>query len=343
MTKILVAMSGGVDSSVVASKLLNDGYEVEGATLFFGNFCSLLTIEDAKNVANQLNIKHHIIECECNFENEVVKYFAEEYINGKTPNPCVKCNRDLKFKELLYFREKINADFLATGHYAKIINNDGTYSLEKSNDNIKDQSYFLSQLRYEDLQYIKFPLEDLKKEEVREIAKKYNLIVADKKESQDVCFTKGKDYKEIVRQYYSSKNGDILHIDGTKLGEHNGIINYTQGQRKGLGIGGYKEPLFVINIDAINNIIYVGSEKDLYKDSLRINKINFLDLSIEYNKIYTFDVKLRSTNKPDKAEVIFYSNNEADVKLLQPSRNISKGQVCCCYKDNRVIASGYIL
>lgn len=340
--KILVAMSGGVDSSTVLAKLLHEGYEVEGATLNFGNFCSSIGIEDAKKVAKQLGIKHHIINCEKNFENKVIKYFSEEYVNGKTPNPCVKCNREIKFKELLDFREKIGADYLATGHYAKISNNNGIYYLEKSFDIIKDQSYFLSQLKYEYLQYIKFPLENLTKVEVRNIASNIGLAVAKKPESQDVCFTKGKDYKTIISNYYKTHKGDILHINGTKLGEHNGIINYTQGQRKGLGIG-YKEPLFVINIDPINNIIYVGSESDLYKTNLIVKSVNLLDLTIKNEVEYEFFVKLRSTNNPNKAKVIFYNNNTANITLLEQSRNVSRGQVCCFYKGNRVIGSGYII
>ena len=340
--KVLVAMSGGVDSSVVVYKLLDDGYDVEGVTLKFGNFCNIMTIIDAQKVAEQFNIKHNIIECGENFENKVVKYFVDEYIHGKTPNPCVKCNREIKFKELLDFREKIGANYLATGHYAKITNHNGVYWLEKSADEVKDQSYFLSQLKYDYLQYIKFPLENIEKIEVRKIAEKIGLAVANKPESQDICFMKGKDYKSVIAQYYTNKKGDIIHINGTKLGEHNGIINYTQGQRKGLGIG-YKEPLFVISLDPVNNIVYVGSEKDLYKDELKINNINFLDLSLKFNVEYEFFVKLRSTNSPSTAKVVFYDNNEAKVKLLEPSRNISKGQVCCFYDSNRVVASGYIL
>lgn len=340
--KILVAMSGGVDSSTVASKLIEDGYEVEGATLYFGKFCSVSTIEDAQKVAKQLHIKHHIIECEENFENKVVKYFANEYISGHTPNPCVKCNREVKFYELLKLREKIEADYLATGHYAKITNHNGEYWLEKGEDLTKDQSYFLGQLKYEYLQYIKFPLENINKITVREYAKKLGLIVADKPESQDICFTKGKDYKAIIENYYKQKSGDILHINGNKLGEHDGIINYTRGQRKGLGIG-YTEPLFVIDIDAEKNIVYVGEKKYLFNTELNINKLNLLNKKLEFNIEYEFDVKLRSTNNPDRAKIIFKNENEAIIKLLQPSRNISKGQLCCIYDNTRVVASGYII
>lgn len=340
--KILVAMSGGVDSSAVASKLLNEGYFVEGITLNFGKFCSEKAIFDAKKVADQLGIKHFVINCEENFEEKVVKYFADEYIEGKTPNPCTKCNREIKFYELLKFREKINADFLATGHYAKIINKNNIYYLEKAEDLKKDQSYFLSQLKYEYLQYIIFPLENITKTEVREYAKKLDLFVAEKKDSQDVCFTNGKNYKEIIKNYHNSKNGDIFHIDGRKIGEHNGIINYTQGQRKGLGIGGYSNPLFVIKIDAKNNIVYVGEEKDLFKNDFYIDKVNILKQDLKFENEYEFDVKLRSTNNSNRAKVIFYNDQTANVKLLKPSRNISIGQVCCFYDGNIVVASGYI-
>lgn len=340
-TKVLVAMSGGVDSSVVASRLLDEGYDVEGATLDFGRFCSENAVKDAGSVANQLGIKHHIIKCENNFETNVIKYFVNDYISGKTPNPCVKCNRELKFAELLKARENFGADYLATGHYAKIENINGNYYLKKANDLKKDQSYFLSQLKYEYLQYIKFPLESITKDEVREYARRLQLAVADKQDSQDVCFTKGKDYKAIIENYYIPKSGDIVHINGKKIGIHNGIINYTQGQRKGLGIGGYSEPLFVLSIDAEKNIVYVGSEKDLFKSELTVSNLNFLVSGVEYNKKYEFDVKLRSTNSPVKADVIFHESS-AQVKLLEPSRNVSKGQVCCFYDNDLVIGSGYI-
>lgn len=341
--KVLVAMSGGVDSSTVVAKLLNDGYEVEGATLSFGKFCSKLACIDAKRVADQLGIKHYIVNCENNFEEKVIKYFASEYLEGNTPNPCVKCNREIKFYELLKLREEIGADFLATGHYAKITEHNGVYWLEKGDDVKKDQSYFLGQLKYEYLQYIKFPLASITKTEVREYAKKLGLVVAEKAESQDICFTQGKDYKEIIKNYYTLQCGDIINIETEKkVSEHTGIINYTRGQRKGLNIGGTSEPLFVIKIDTNKNIVYVGKEELLFEDKLQIRSVNFLDLELEFEKEYEFDVKLRSTNNPDKAKVVFHKDLTGDVKLLKPSRNISKGQLCGIYKENRVVASGFI-
>lgn len=339
--KVLVAMSGGVDSSAVVGKMLENGYEVEGATLNFGKFCSELAVIDAKKVAQQLGIRHHVLECENKFENKVVKYFVNEYVKGRTPNPCVKCNREIKFYELLKLMEEVGADYLATGHYAKITNHNGVYWLEKGYDSIKDQSYFLGQLKYDYLQYIKFPLESIDKTEVRRYAKELNLVVAEKAESQDICFTKGKNYKEIIKNYFEVKKGDILHINGKKLGEHNGIINYTQGQRKGLGIG-YTEPLFVIKIDPDKNIVYVASEDDLFKTNIKIDRVNFLDLTLEFEKEYEFDVKLRSTNNPDRAKIIFHNDNTANVILLKPSRNVSLGQLCAIYDSNRIVASGYI-
>lgn len=339
--KVLVAMSGGVDSSVVVAKMLEQGYLVEGITIDFGRFCDDSLVVDAKKVAEQFNIKHHILNLEERFEEKVVKYFADEYIKGNTPNPCVKCNREIKFFELLEFRKKIDADFLVTGHYANIINNNGSYCLEKGSDPKKDQSYFLGQLKYEYLQFIKFPLGNMKKTEVREYAKNIGLIVAEKFDSQDICFTKGKDYKTIIKNYYTPKSGDIIHTNGKKLGEHNGTINYTIGQRRGLGIG-YTEPLFVIDIDTEKNLVYVGSESELLGKKVNIEKVSLLDLNLEFEKVYEFDVKLRSTNNSDRAKIVFHKDNTGEVELLKPSRNITRSQLCCIYDGNRVTGSGYI-
>ena len=343
--KVLLGMSGGVDSSVSALLLQKQGYEVIGATLELftkNNNCDKNTYVDVKHICESLGISHYIYNCKQQFKEHVIQDFINCYSICKTPNPCIECNRYMKFGVMWEKAKELGCNYIATGHYAKITNHNGIYWLEKSADEVKDQSYFLSQLKYDYLQYIKFPLENIEKTEVRKIAEKIGLAVANKPESQDICFMKGKDYKSVIAQYYTNKKGDIIHINGTKLGEHNGIINYTQGQRKGLGIG-YKEPLFVISLDPVNNLVYVGSEKDLYKDELKINNINFLDLSLKFNVEYEFFVKLRSTNSPSMAKVVFYDNNEAKVKLLEPSRNISKGQVCCFYDSNRVVASGYIL
>lgn len=340
--KIVVAMSGGVDSSAVAKKMIDENYDVIGATLSFGKFCGTQTCIDAKKIADELGIELHIIECEKEFEENVVKYFASEYVLGNTPNPCVKCNRYIKFALLLEFAKRQNANYLATGHYAKIIEENGIFKLAKAKDLSKDQSYFLSQLKYEYLQCIKFPLGDMiKKHEVRKYANDKNLSVAKKSESQDICFTANKNYKDIVKQYYSTKSGDIIHVSGKFLGQHNGIINYTRGQRKGLGIS-YTEPLFVVDIDAENNVVYVGNEKDLMTSEFNIFDTNILYKNIEFGKEYNFDVKVRYSQNLEKAKVIFNKNGVTDVKLLNPSRNVAKGQLCCIYDGEFVVGSGFI-
>ncbi|MDR2527174.1 MAG: tRNA 2-thiouridine(34) synthase MnmA [Rickettsiales bacterium] len=341
--KILVGMSGGVDSSTSCAVLLQEGYAVEGLTLDYGKFCESADYEDSREVCKQLGIKHHIFKCENEYEDKVVKYFVSSYIGGETPNPCANCNKYVKFPTLLQKREELECDFLATGHYAKIIkNNNEIYELQKGVDPIKDQSYFIGQIKYEYLQYLKFPLGDKTKKEVRELAKQLNLYVANKPESQDMCLARGKDYREILRNYAKQEKGDIIHIaTGKKFGEHNGIADYTQGQRKGLGIGGAGEPLFVVKVDPKKNIVYVGSESDLYKKEVYIDNLNLLAIELQREEEYEVDVKLRSTTKIDKARVIFH-DNDANITLIEPSKNVAKGQLCGIYIEQRLAASGFI-
>lgn len=335
-------MSGGVDSSTTCAILLQQGYNVEGLTLDYGKFCESADYEDSAKVAKQLGIKHHIYKCEEQYEEKVVKYFVSAYIGGETPNPCANCNKYIKFPKLLEMREKLECDFLATGHYANVSEHNGIYWLEKGKDCHKDQSYFIGQIRYDYLQYLKFPLGNMLKSEIREFAKSINLYVADKPESQDMCLARGKDYREILRTYAEQKKGDIIHIvTGKKLGEHNGIADYTQGQRKGLGIGGTAEPLFVIKIDPRENIVYVGDESDLFKKNVFIDTLNLLSPDMEMEKEYNVEVKLRSTTKIDEAKVVFYTDT-ANIILNSPSRNVSKGQLCGIYIGERLIASGFI-
>ncbi|GMO62559.1 MAG: tRNA 2-thiouridine(34) synthase MnmA [Rickettsiales bacterium] len=340
--RILVGMSGGVDSSSTCALLLQQGYEVEGMTLDYGKFCESADYEDSKEVCKQLGIKHHIFKCETEYEEKVVKYFVSGYVGGETPNPCANCNKYIKFPTLLEKREELGCDFLATGHYAKVVNNNGIYELQKGTDSIKDQSYFIGQIRYEYLQYLKFPLGDMKKADVREFAKSINLYVADKPESQDMCLARGKDYREILRNYAEQKKGDIIHIaTGKKLAEHNGIADYTQGQRKGLGIGGTAEPLFVIKIDPRANIVYVGDETDLFKKEVYIDTLNLLAPELVADREYEVEVKLRSTTKTDKGKVVFHKD-DANITLDIASRNVSKGQLCGIYIGERLVASGFI-
>lgn len=342
--KIVVAMSGGVDSSTVAAMLLQKGHEVIGVTLDFKIPCSKVAIRDAQKIAKKLNIEHHVIDCEKSFKKDVVHYFAETYVKGQTPNPCARCNRLVKFAELIKFMHVVKADCIATGHYAKIVKSKGIYKLYKGSDKIKDQSYFLGFLKYDYLQYIKFPLEGMNKSEVRKFAKKLRLHVAEKSDSQDVCFV-DKDYKEVIEKYYpkSFKEGDIVHVNGKKLGEHNGIINYTIGQRRGLNIG-YTEPLYVVRIDSEKNVVYVGSESDLYSDKIKLKNLNLLDLAFESDVEYKLTVRLRSTHEGEKAKVVFKKDKKtAKVELMKLSRAITKGQLCVFYDRAKVIGSGWII
>ncbi len=338
--KIVVAMSGGVDSSTTAFKLLKNGYEVIGITLSMGRNCDEKAIEDAKKVASIMEIEHKVVDVNNQFKSNVIDYFINSYLSGDTPNPCAICNKFVKFKVIIDFMKEIGADFVATGHYAKIINNDGNYELHKANCLEKDQSYFLSTLNYEYLKYIKFPLEEENnKDDVRKIAQKISQHIATKKDSQGICFI-DKDYKKFLADNVESifKKGDIKHINGKILGKHNGIVNYTIGQRRGIGVS-YGKPIYVVKFDVENNIVYVGDESDLYFDNLLIKNLNLLSNLFE-DKIYT--IKLRSTHKGQDGKIKLLCNNMAEVKFLEKTRAITKGQLCCIYDGNLVVGSGWI-
>ena len=343
MKTVLVGMSGGVDSSVSAIKLLKDGYNVVGATLLMGRKCDMGAINDAKIVCEKLGIKHYVVDTSNNFHNKVVDYFVNSYLNGETPNPCSVCNRTVKFQEMINFMKEIGADYNATGHYAKIIKNGNNYELCKADCLEKDQSYFLSTIKYEFLQYIKFPLaEELSKDNTRTEAKNANLHVFDKGDSQDVCFIENNDYKKFLINYTNNticKEGEIKHLNGKVLGKHNGIINYTIGQRKGLGVS-YNKPIFVVKFDVENNIVYVSNdENDLFDDVFYINNLNKL---AEIKENYDYTIKIRSTHMGQFGRVELISDNEAKVILNEKTRAITKGQLCCLYDGSRVVGSGYI-
>lgn len=334
--KALVAMSGGVDSSVVVYKLIKDNYEVIGVTLDMNRKNDKESINDAKKVAEKLSIQHIILDSSKIFSSNVLEYFINSYSNGETPNPCAICNKFVKFQVLLDYRKKINADFIATGHYAKIIKENNIFKLKKATNLDKDQSYFLARLNYNDLQYIKFPLEDLdSKDKVRKIAEELNLPNAKKPDSQDICFIDDNNYKIFIEQNSKKliNKGKIIHINGEILGEHNGIVNYTIGQRKGLGISS-KIPIYVVKFDVENNIVFVGEEESLYSDTLQITNLNKFT-EIDENKEYTF--KVRSTHLGEKG---FIKDNI--IILNKKIRAITKGQLCCIYNNDQVIASGWI-
>jgi tRNA-specific 2-thiouridylase len=352
-TTVVVAMSGGVDSSTVAAMLSHEGYKVIGITLQlydYGAFtakkgacCAGQDIYDAKMVAAKLDIPHYVLNYESKFKQSVIDDFADSYLRGETPLPCVRCNQSVKFKDLLKFAQDLNADCLATGHYVsrKVI--DDEVQLHKGLDSNKDQSYFLFTTTKEQLAFTHFPLGELTKQQTREYARKFGLETADKPDSQDICFVPDGKYAKLVSKLRPEANnpGKILHIDGYELGEHNGIINYTIGQRKGLKIA-VGSPLYVTKIDSENNIIYVGPEEALNRQEFIISEVNWLGKYLAQGKIQEVKVKIRSTHQGSCATITNLDGKSMKVRLLSEEKSITPGQACVIYNESRVMGGGWI-
>ena len=353
-TKIVVAMSGGVDSSVVAGLMKDQGYNVIGITLKLYDdlqnknnerqCCAGRDIIDAKRVAETLNIEHKILYYQKKFKNEVIDSFINSYMAGETPIPCVQCNQTVKFRDLFRFAKELKADALVTGHYVLRRENNGEGRMYRAIDTVRDQSYFLFNTTQEQLNYLRFPLGGINKSETRNIANKLNLNVADKPDSQDICFVPNGDYSSVIAKYkpQSFKKGDILNLMGERLGYHDGIINYTIGQRKGIKISS-KEPLYVIDIKPKDNSIVVGTQEFLNVKKLYLRDINLLSESkIFEQQIF---IKVRSTGRLLKAKALIKKNNGI-VEILQDEKGISPGQACVFYsKDGigeRVLGGGWI-
>lgn len=340
--KIAVAMSGGVDSSLAAAFLLQKNFEVIGVTMLLFGEENQTFIQDAKNVAEFLKINHYVADFRKDFENDVEKYFVENYLQGKTPNPCVQCNKKIKFGKLFDYAENIGADFLATGHYAKIVFEDERFKLKKAKDILKDQSYVLYNLTAEKLSKIIFPLGDFSKNETRLLAEKYNLPVAKKKDSQEICFIPDNNYKKFLEFHVKNSDalmpGEIVDNFGKVLGFHNGVANYTIGQRKGLGIAA-EYPLYVKKIDVAEKKIYVGKNEELFSEKLFAEKIHWI---YEPKFPAKLQAKIRYGPKIFDCEVE-QENNLISVKFFEKVRAATSGQSVVFYDGDEVIGGGIIL
>jgi len=354
-TKVVVAMSGGVDSSTVAGIIKKEGYNVIGITLKLYDdakkninsrqCCAGQDILDAKRVADKLNIEHKILYYQNKFKVGVIDNFIESYLKGETPVPCIQCNQTVKFKDLFQKSKDLNADALITGHYVKSITKNNTTNMYQANDINRDQSYFLFNTTREQLNFLRFPLGILKKSETREIAHKLELNVADKPDSQDICFVPNGNYASVIEKFRpkSFKKGNIKKTDGTVVGVHDGIINFTIGQRKGIKVAD-KEALYVLEINSEKNEIIVGPKKKLIKQKITLKNLNLLcDHQNELNN--EIFVKVRSTGKLIKARVEL-DKNFANVNLLEDEYGISPGQACVFYSKKKegykVLGGGWI-
>ena len=354
-TTVVVAMSGGVDSSTVAGMMKKEGYKVIGITLKLYDdgkevaaskqCCSGQDIMDAKRVAQKLDIDHKILYYQNKFKQGVIDNFVDSYLKGETPIPCVQCNQTVKFKDLFEVSKDLKADAMITGHYVKSITSDNETSMYRAIDENRDQSYFLFNTTKEQLNYLRFPLGGLLKAETREIAKKLDLNVADKPDSQDICFVPNGDYASVIQKFRpgSLQKGNIKNLDGKVIGVHDGIINFTIGQRKGIKVSD-SEPLYVIKINSEKNEIIVGPREKLGKNNISLVNLNLLVDKLDFdNEIY---VKVRSTGKLLKANIDIHNSYTADVNLVNSEDGISPGQACVFYrKDNigyKVLGGGWI-
>ena len=353
-TKVVVAMSGGVDSSVVAALMKQEGYDVKGITLKLYDYskqsregrqcCAGQDIMDAKRVSEKINISHEILYYQKKFKSEVIDSFIDSYAAGETPIPCVQCNQTVKFRDLFKYAKDLKADALITGHYVSRIKKNGHASMYRAKDFKRDQSYFLFSTTQEQLDYLRFPLGEIDKSETRSIAQKLNLNVADKPDSQDICFVPNGDYSSVIKKFRpeSFKQGDIIDLNGQKIGEHQGIINYTIGQRKGIKISSDK-PLYVVNINADENKVIVGNKENLEIKEIKLRELNILGKKEEFDK--TINIKVRSTGRLLKAKINFL-NNHAKVEILEKETGISPGQACVFYsKDShgdKLLGGGWI-
>jgi tRNA-specific 2-thiouridylase len=357
-TRVVVAMSGGVDSSVVAAQLAEEGYDVIGVTLQLydhgaalakkGACCAGLDIHDARRVAEDMGFPHYVLDYENTFRDAVINEFADSYLAGATPVPCIRCNERVKFKDLLETAKDLDADCMATGHYIQRKMGQTKAELHCASDAARDQSYFLFSTKQDQLDFLRFPLGHLpSKDATRALAAKYGLRVADKPDSQDICFVPNGDYASVIEKLRpgAAEPGDIVDQDGTVLAQHRGVIHYTIGQRRGLGIGGLGDPLYVIKLDPDARHVIVGPREALSTRTVPVREINWLgDVPMMSKPEWHIAVKIRSTRPPREAILRPISATEATIELLTPEDGVSPGQACVFYDTDstRIFGGGWI-
>ena len=362
-TRVVVAMSGGVDSSVTAALLHEQGFDVVGITLQLydhgvaiqakGACCAGADIHDARSVAGRLGIPHYVLDYESRFHDQVMQDFADSYMRGETPIPCVRCNQTVKFTDLLTTARDLGADCLATGHYVQRVDTSGGAELHRGSDPAKDQSYFLFATTPDQLDYLRFPLGGMSKDETRALAHRYGLSVADKPDSQDICFVPNGRYGDVVRRLRPGavEPGEIVHLDGTVLGSHNGVIDYTIGQRRGLGIGGRKDaddsegPLYVVGIEADARRVIVGPQTALACSRVVLNEVSWVARSGPPAVGTKVLARLRNTAPALAASLSGHDGTMATVALDEPQFGISAGQAAVLYDagaPERVLGGGWI-
>ncbi len=361
-TRVVVAMSGGVDSSVVAAELKAEGYDVIGVTLQLYDHgaavqkanacCAGRDIHDARRVAEKMDFPHYVLDYEDRFQEAVISQFADSYLAGATPVPCIRCNQDVKFKDLLETARDLDADCMATGHYIQRKMGQKA-ELHQAADPRRDQSYFLFTTTQEQLEFLRFPIGHLRsKEETRKLAQKHGLSIAMKPDSQDICFVPDGDYARTIRKLRpgTAQPGDIVHLDGRVVGKHDGVINYTIGQRRGLGIGGgiteNNEPLYVVQLDVVHHRVIVGPKEALARNEIHLSALNWLgDNMLNDNSADQLDVevKIRSTRPQERARLRI-EKGKPIVTLEEAEQGVAAGQACVFYEPNstRVLGGGWI-